>query len=242
MIGEWYLNDGLINTGNPDTSNKIPIEESLRHPNYAPYGFEIKTDSIYYFLGIWRKESNNLKYIGNCRHYEIKNDSLIVFDSIDVIYRAYKISTPSPDTLILNNNGKASTFIRFQSTIKKYHKIDSIFIHSGNGWGKDIRYSVSNKRTITFKDYSHQNNTINKISKKWEITQDEFNMIERKYNIANFADLDDNYGGGKDADYCRIQIFYDTNKCKIIFDYMNASPMKLIWANRCLMNLIESKK
>ena len=61
-----------------------------------------------------------------------------------------------------------------------------------------------------------------------------------KYNKADFLNLSD-YSGCCDGDDYTIEIFYNGNDKKLIYDYMNSSPMKFIWANRFLMTKIETK-
>ncbi len=239
LIGEWYRLDEWINTG--DSSQVEKRFSAPRPPIYYPFGFDfLKSDSVEYFLGVWKKAADTLKYLGQFRQYKLDGDSLFIYDLNDVPYRKYKIKFQHKDTVEFCNHDTCKTFVRFKSEIKDFIKIDSIKIIHRDGWGKNIEYKVTSVGEISYSNYSYQYQGDLKIYKHGKINQEEYKQIELKYNKADFLQLTD-YSGCCDGDDYTIEIFYNEIEKKLIYDYMNTGPMKFIWANRFLMTKIETK-
>ncbi|MBA4303502.1 MAG: hypothetical protein C0424_04695 [Sphingobacteriaceae bacterium] len=239
LIGEWYRLDEWINTG--DSSKNEKSLSAPRPPLYFPFGFEFfENDSIEYFLGIWKKTDNTVKYHGQFRKYKLTGDSLIIYELDNVMHRRYKITFINNDTMEWCNNDTCKTFVRIKSEINNFIKIDSIKIIHRDGWGKNIEYGVTSSGAISYSNYSHQYDRDLRIYKHGDISLEEFEKIEMKYNKAEFLNLTD-YSGCCDGDDYTIDIFHNGTEKKRIHDYMNSSPMKFIWANSYLMREIELK-
>ncbi len=238
IIGCWYKLDNFIVTGNNDTIARE--KEYPRPPHYYPFGFSIEeNDSIKYFLGVWDKKDNKNTYIGDYRKYEIKDDSLIIFKQQGIVYRAYKFELKGSDSLILYSSNEHNVFVRFNNKVEKHFDLDSIKIKNGDGWGRDLEYKIYSNGEISLRDISYNNQERLDISKKGNLSIIQFRQVEELYNLADFSNLK-NYGGCCDGNDYTITIYYNGIE-KEIYDYMNSSPMKLVWANAKLIALIENE-
>ncbi len=243
LIGEWYRSDNWINTGIIDTTPKL--SDTTEEPYYSkpaiyyPFGFVfLENDSVEYQLGNWQKIDNEYKYIGQYRFYNIKTDSLFIYDLNNKLHEKFKMIFKSNDTLLLNKSGKKITFVRFKSDTLKHISIDSIRINKRNGWGLNIEYKVSKNGNISYRNKSTGEDVIDTLI-TGSINRDVFCQIELKYLKSNFINLS-NYKGCCDNFSFTTRIFYNGGKVKQIYDYENSSPMNFIWANKYLISIIES--
>lgn len=210
-------------------------------PSTYAFGFKFNdNDSVEYFLGGWIYTDSSAHYIGNYRKYKTKKDSLFIFNPDNKLYRSYSFKFVSNDTLRLCKNDTCHSFIRFDYGLVSDLSIDSIKISRKDGWGMNIEYKVTSDGVISYKDLSY-NEEGNIFYKEGTISTVEFKEIQNRYNKCNLVDLKDHYGIGNDGTIFIIEIFYDEEVKKEVLDYEGSAPMKFVWANIFLMNLIYDK-
>lgn len=241
FIGDWYRLDEYIVVDSMKVNEWGIIESIQRPPVYYPGGRSFTSnDSVRSFGGFWKNQDGYREYLGEYRIYRIVKDSIIYYNPNESTpVKRQRFEFASPDTLLLFDTETFNTYIKFETTIKKFYHLDSIKILEANGWGLKREYFISSSGKIRYYNYNPLYSDA-VISRVGNVSNAIFESIEQRYNWANFMEIN-YYSGGIDGTYLETTFYSNGEIIKTISDYESSAPMRFIWANLLLINNVESK-
>jgi hypothetical protein len=242
VIGDWYRVDDYVLVDQEDIEKMQKKRGSWRKPPrppvYNPFGLTFHSDgSVTFYLDFWRSSGESWEYLGESGKYSVTKDSLWLAMPSDSIYsRHFAWSKKGKNSMVTTGTNGKYRFNRFFTKINTYQQIDSIrqFISDGRGYLEEKAVSASGK-TIWFKPVFGEPVLEHFTG---NITKEEFQKLEFRYNWAEFMDVGD-YSDCCDGREIKTFFYFEGREIKVVVDYENSSPMRFLWATSLMSSLVE---
>jgi len=175
--------------------------------------------------------NNFVDYLGTETRYELRKDSLKVFDLSEKKWDSFKIKKLTADTLIIGHKSSWSVYTKKEYEIdNNVPDFDEIIVSNSGCFGScpmnDIR--INRNGNVVF--YGYFNNIKDGVFTS-HITKKDFEYIENKFKIANYNKLSNHYYSSvTDNSTTSITFLKNGKILKTIDDYANNSPLEFVWA------------
>ena len=242
IVGDWkfFYEEPVIPKDGNLTVIKLPL--SIRNKFR---GYEFKENGVYdNKLGFFKEAFNKIKgetesiYLGRSSTYEIKNDSLKLYNKSNEKWESFKIKNLQKDTLeLVDTKNESSKWTRVHFDKSKVNLFDKIVVSSSGCYGscpvQDLLIDNTGKIIFNGRHYADSIGFFTAITKK-----EEFLNIENDFLKSGWYNLKNDYEASHTDDQTISVTFIKNNKIvKTIEDYGQEAPVEFFWAYREIRHL-----